>query len=83
MEGQQNQAISAASRFSYDIIPKSLVGAMRAALPSSEKEVIMETFGISSNTWAKVRNGAPIRQSTAERLIGRLMHLGIVEDARV
>lgn len=40
-------------------------------LPSQTAECIQSTFGISANTWLKLRRGMPIRQSVAERLLSR------------
>jgi len=71
---------SPASRVSEGVISTAIIGAMQAVLPSSDRDVIMDTFGISSNTWNKLRKGAAIRPSTATRLVDRLVRLGIVED---
>ncbi|MBO9580127.1 MAG: hypothetical protein J7498_04475 [Sphingobium sp.] len=40
-------------------------------LPAHTAECIQDTFGISANTWLKLRKGMPIRQSVAERLLNR------------
>lgn len=40
-------------------------------LPAHTAECIQDTFGISANTWLKLRKGMPIRQSVAERLLSR------------
>jgi len=45
-----------------------LAGRLRAQTP----ECVMDTFGISVNTWVKMRKGLPIRKSVAERLVQRL-----------
>ncbi|WP_022683532.1 hypothetical protein [Sphingobium bisphenolivorans] len=33
---------------------------------------LMQAFGISDNTWRKIREGKPIRASLAQRLIERM-----------
>ncbi len=48
-----------------------LIADMRSQLRSQSKECVMETLGISSNTWLKIKRGMPIRRSIAERLIER------------
>lgn len=60
------------SRHANAVLASELVKLMRDALPSQSKESVMETFGISSNTWLKIKRGEPIRQSTAECLVRRL-----------
>ena len=37
-------------------------------------ECVMDTFGISINTWNKMTKGVPIRRSVAERLLDRVEH---------
>lgn len=37
-------------------------------------ECVMDTFGISINTWNKMKRGIPIRRSVAERLLDRVEH---------
>ncbi|WP_336959725.1 hypothetical protein [Sphingobium aquiterrae] len=54
------------------IIPESVVDDMRIMLRAQTPECIMATFGISMNTWVKIRDGHPIRRSVAERLLERL-----------
>jgi hypothetical protein len=41
-------------------------------LPRQTAEDIQDCFGISLNTWTKLRKGEAIRQSVAERLMARL-----------
>jgi hypothetical protein len=48
---------------------------------SNNRDPLMLSFGISANTWQKIRMGEPIRASLAERLIERMMP--IVETSRV
>jgi hypothetical protein len=47
---------------------EKLAGRLRAQTP----ECVMDTFGISVNTWVKMRKGLPIRKSVAERLVQRI-----------
>lgn len=52
-------------------VPPSMVQSMREALPCQSKEIVMETLGISYNTWLKLKRGESIRSSVAERLMRR------------
>jgi len=45
---------------------------MTRALSAQTDAGLMQTFGISLNTWNKLKKGEPIRQSVATRLIERL-----------
>nr|WP_213980321.1 hypothetical protein [Sphingomonas sp. dw_22] len=54
------------------IIPETVVDHMRGMLRAQTPECIMATFGISMNTWVKIRDGHPIRRSVAERMLERL-----------
>lgn len=54
------------------VVPEATVRRMRAALRAQTADCISATFGISMNTWTKVRDGQPIRRSVAERLLERL-----------
>jgi hypothetical protein len=60
-------------------IEPSTATAMHRALPSQTAECVMDRFGISVNTWVKIRDGQPIRPSVADRLIERLRREGIVD----
>lgn len=53
-------------------IPEATVRRMRSELRAQTPDCITSTFGISMNTWTKVRDGHPIRRSVAERLMQRL-----------
>ena len=48
------------------------IESMTRALPAQTDASLMETFGISLNTWNKLKKGEPIRKSVAVRLIERL-----------
>src|SRR3546814_19534850 len=49
---------------------------MRSNLQAQTATCVMNSFGISVNTWTKLRDGKPIRRSVAARLIGRLGKVG-------
>ena len=53
-------------------ITPPLVKRMHSELRAQTPECVMTTFGISMNTWVKIRNGEPIRQSVGRRLAERL-----------
>lgn len=48
------------------------VSLMKRQIAGQTDEVLMRQFGISYNTWRKVREGQPIRRSVADRLESRL-----------
>jgi len=49
-----------------------LIRNARARLRAQTADCVMETFGISVNTWVKMRDGKPIRMSVAERFVQRV-----------
>jgi hypothetical protein len=53
-------------------VPAEVVAAMRSAISCQKPDEIQNRFGISLNTWTKLREGRAIRHSVAERLIHRL-----------
>ena len=55
----------------YYINP-DVVRNVRERLRAQTADCVMETFGISVNTWVKMRDGKPIRASVAERFIQRV-----------
>ncbi|WP_051519851.1 hypothetical protein [Sphingobium sp. Ant17] len=60
------------SRRHMAILDGAIVARMSALLPAQTERCVMQTFGISVNTWVKVKQGQPIRPSVANRLIERL-----------
>ncbi|MCC2979457.1 MULTISPECIES: hypothetical protein [unclassified Sphingomonas] len=48
------------------------VALMKREMIGQTDELLMRQFGISYNTWRKVREGQPIRRSVADRLESRL-----------
>ena len=57
-------------RLSY--VNPAIVARMRDRLRAQTAECVMATFGVSVNTWVKMRKGMPIRHSVAERLLRRI-----------
>lgn len=53
-------------------IDSVIVRRMEGMVQRHSAEHIQHLFGISLNTWAKLRQGEPIRASVAERLLERL-----------
>lgn len=54
------------SRFPSVLLDRALVEHMRARLPAQTKECVMATYGISANTWVKIKRGEPIHRATGE-----------------
>src|SRR3546814_3513007 len=61
-----------AGRVPMCFLNRHVVEVMRSNLQAQTATCVMNSFGISVNTWTKLRDGKPIRRSVAERLIGRL-----------
>jgi len=57
-------------------VPQKVVDHMMAGLTGQTSDVLMLQFGISYNTWRKIRAGDPIRSSVAERLERRMLDKG-------
>jgi DNA-binding FadR family transcriptional regulator len=55
------------------VVDEAIVAALAARLPAQSKEMVQEHLGISANTWLKIRKGQPIRRSTAETLVRRIV----------
>jgi hypothetical protein len=53
-------------------VDAGIVARMLATLDGQTDETLMPQFGISYNTWRKVRAGEPIRRSVADRLEQRV-----------
>ncbi len=53
-------------------VDASAVSLMKREITGQTDEALMRQFGISYNTWRKVREGQPIRRSVADRLESRL-----------
>lgn len=57
----------------YYKLDSTLVSEMQAQCRGQTGQNLMDQFGISYNTWKKIRNGSPIRKSTAVRLVTRVL----------
>lgn len=55
------------------VVDETLVATLAARLPAQSKEMVQEHLGISANTWLKIKKGQPIRRSTAEMLVRRVL----------
>jgi hypothetical protein len=53
-------------------VDENVVHTMQRGLPVQQDATLMAAFGISYNTWRKVRAGQPIRSSVADRLEKRV-----------
>lgn len=54
------------------VVDPAIVERMISMAPGHSAEIIQDKFGISLNTWSKLRKGAAIRLSVAERLLVRM-----------
>jgi hypothetical protein len=68
--------IRTSNRIPTAVFDHRLVKNMSDVVPAHSKECVMEAFGISANTWVKIKRGEPIRLSTAEHLLSRLERKG-------
>lgn len=59
-------------RMEFMHVPASIVEEMKSSRARNNKISIMELFGISDNSWRRIRCGSPLRYSVAMRLIERL-----------
>ena len=60
------------ARFPSAVFEHATIDSLTDILPKQSKESIMELFGISANTWVKIKRREPIRLSTAEQMVKRL-----------
>lgn len=70
-----NQARESGTQQMMTIDP-DLITAMQCALPSGKPDRVMQAYGISWNTWTKLRDHQPIRHSLTQRLLARIGHDG-------
>ncbi|WP_156356850.1 hypothetical protein [Sphingomonas sp. Leaf38] len=56
-------------------VPAHIVSQMLAAMRDETGSALMMRYGISYNTWRKLRVGDPVRDSLAERLERRVVEL--------
>lgn len=52
-------------------VDPKIVAELQKRVPAATAQSVQESLGISANTWKKIRDGAPIRRSVAERLLTR------------
>lgn len=45
---------------------------LRQALPAITREHLFAVYGVSENTWRKLRDGEPVKRSTLERMRARV-----------
>lgn len=64
------------------IVDADVVARMSATLHGQTDETLMPQFGISYNTWRKVRAGEPIRGSVADRLEQRVRETAVRDPER-
>lgn len=62
-----------AGKFPSVVVDEKLVATLAACLPAQSKEMVQAHLGISTNTWMKIKKGQPIRRSTAEMLVQRVL----------
>lgn len=55
------------------VVDSGLVHSMMQRCQSQTPSSLNDQFGISWNTWAKLRKGQPIRRSLALRLVSRVL----------
>ena len=56
---------------------------LKRFLPAITREHIMNVYGVSETTWAKLRDGLPIKLSTYDRIISRHQrHAEIAQKSR-
>jgi hypothetical protein len=53
------------------LVRPEIVEELKSILPNQSKEAVMETLGISSNTWTKLKRGMPVREGTGRTVIMR------------
>ncbi|MGK6318372.1 hypothetical protein [Sphingomonas sp. DT-204] len=64
-------------------VDPAVARAMKAMVYRQTDEGLTEQFGLSYNTWRKVRSGLPIRASVAERVelrVRKLMEATVAES---
>src|SRR3546814_15709052 len=59
-------------------LDRRLVAHMGCHLRAQTATCVMDTFGISINSWVKMREDQPVRRALAERLIMRLDASGLL-----
>lgn len=62
------------------IVDQGAVDRLRGQLRNQSKECVMDTLGISANTWTKIKRGEPVRRALVERAIARLPEIPCARD---
>jgi hypothetical protein len=71
MEGNLEDPEAVIAPCSTEVADPNVISLLRASLQCQSKECVMETLGISSNTWTKLKRGQPVRRGVIERAITR------------
>ena len=53
------------------VISREEFAALRQGLPAITREHLFGVYGVSENTWRKLRDGEPVKRSTLERMRAR------------
>lgn len=69
------RSLDKATQYPVVIVAAHHVRFMKDVLAAQPDGGIMATFGVSAATWRKIRQHEPIRRSTAERLIARVLQM--------
>lgn len=56
-------------------VPLEIVERMMRLRAANKSIPVMELFGISDNSWRKLRAGQPLRRSVVKRLVERIVHM--------
>lgn len=71
-EGALPERTSHAKFTHLTIVDQKTVARLASQLSCQSKECVMDTLGISSNTWTKMKRGEPVRRILVERAIERV-----------
>lgn len=70
---KSGEAMATPQRMAH--IDQRIADRLAARLENQKPDYLMQTLGISVNTWVKIRSGRPIRASVATRLLRRIGEL--------
>jgi hypothetical protein len=62
------------------VVDQGAVDRLRGQLRNQSKECVMDTLGISANTWTKLKRGEPVRWALVKRAIARLPEIPSMRD---
>ncbi|ALJ12339.1 MULTISPECIES: hypothetical protein [Sphingomonadales] len=80
---QERQEYSAAGGIARAKLASGTIDEMARRLRAHTRDCVTETYGISLNTWQKLRKGEPVRASVVERLAERLQAEGIANPETI